>query len=139
MLAAGRSSFEFGRVKMGLSLLGKIHPRFRTPVNALLVNMCIGILALFTGRTAEVITLSVFGALTLYCISMISMIVLRKKEPGLERPFRVPLYPYFPLIALGIASVALVSVAIYNPGLCLLYLLIVGLCYGLFKIHQKLH
>ncbi len=139
MLAAGRSSFEFGRVKMGLAYLGRIHPRFKTPMNALMVNMVIGIVALLTGRTSEVIALSVFGALTLYCISMIALIRLRWKEPGLERPFRVPLYPYFPLIALTIALVALVSVAIYNPMLCLLYMLIVGLCYGLFKLHQKTH
>src|SRR5690349_22196901 len=64
ILAAGRSSLEFGRVKFAPAFLGKIHPRFRTPSNALLVNMVIGIIALLTGKTAEIITLSVFGALT---------------------------------------------------------------------------
>jgi amino acid transporter len=46
ILAAGRASFEFGRVKMAPSFLGKINPRFQTPSNALLVNMAIGIIAL---------------------------------------------------------------------------------------------
>ena len=137
MLAAGRSCFEFGRNKVGSAFLGKIHPRFKTPANALGVNMCIGILALFTGRTAEVITISVFGALTLYCISMLSVITLRRKEPGLERPFRVPLYPYFPIIAFGIALTALLAVAIYNFALCALYLLIIGVCFGIFKLRKK--
>jgi ethanolamine permease len=52
--------------------------------------MGIGIVTLLTGRTGEIITISVFGALTLYVISMISLLRLRKKEPTLERPFRVP-------------------------------------------------
>src|SRR5687768_5648672 len=65
ILAAGRSSFEFGRVKFAPSFLGKIHPKFQTPSNALLINMAIGIIALLTGKTSEIITISVFGALTL--------------------------------------------------------------------------
>lgn len=137
MLAAGRSSFEFGRVMLSSPLLGRIHPRFKTPANALIVNMGIGMLALFTGRTAEVITISVFGALTLYCISMLAVIALRKKEPELDRPFRIPYYPYFPIIAFTIALTALVAVAIYNLVLCLLYLLIIGVCFGIFKLRNK--
>ncbi len=137
MLAAGRSSFEFGRVMIGSPFLGKIHPKFKTPANALIVNMGIGIVALFTGRTGEVITISVFGALTLYCISMVSVIALRRKEPLLERPFRLPLYPYFPVIALVIALAALGAVAVYNLTLCSLYLLIIGVCFGIFKLRKR--
>src|SRR5688572_10240251 len=51
ILAAGRSSFEFGRVNYAPALLGKVHSRFQTPANALLVNMIIGIIALLSGRT----------------------------------------------------------------------------------------
>ena len=119
ILAAGRSSFEFGRVKFAPAFLGKIHPRFRTPSNALLVNMVIGIIALLTGKTAEIITISVFGALTLYIISMIALLRLRKKEPHLERPFKVPVYPAFPVIALVIALVSFVAMTIYNLKLAL--------------------
>jgi ethanolamine permease len=107
ILAAGRSSYEFGRIKFAPAFLGKIHSRFQTPSNALLVNMFIGIIALLTGKTSEIITISVFGALTLYIISMIALLRLRKKEPGLNRPFKVPLYPLFPITALLIALFSL--------------------------------
>ncbi|NOT76231.1 MAG: ethanolamine permease [Cyclobacteriaceae bacterium] len=137
MLAAGRATSEFGKVKLKSSFLGKIHPRFKTPANALVINMLIGIVALFTGRTGEVITISVFGALTLYSISMVSVIALRRKEPGLERPFQVPFYPIFPIVALILAIIALGAVAVYNPMLCLLYLLILGLCFGIFKLSNR--
>jgi len=137
ILAAGRSSFEFGRVKMAPAFLGKIHSRFQTPANALLMNMIIGVIALFTGKTAEIITISVFGALTLYIVSMIVLLQLRKKEPGLQRPFKVPMYPVFPVVALTIAVASLVAMTIYNLRLALVYFLLMGLCFVAFKIFQE--
>jgi len=136
MLAAGRSTFEFGRVGYAPAFLGKVHPRFQTPANALLVNMFLGIIALLTGKTSEIITISVFGALTLYIISMVAMLKLRKKEPDLPRPFRVPLYPFFPLVALVIACFSFVAVAMYNVKLVMIYFLILGLSYGVFKLRN---
>lgn len=134
ILAAGRSSFEFGRIKMAPAFLGKIHPRFQTPSNALLINMIIGIVALLTGKTAEIITISVFGALTLYIVSMVSLLQLRKKEPNLERPFKVPMYPVFPIVALVIAIVSLVAMTIYNLKLALVYFLLMSICFSAFKM-----
>ncbi len=136
MLAAGRSCFEFGKLKVGTSFLGRLHPRFATPANALVVNMLIGFLALLSGKTSEVITLSVLGALTLYCISMVGVIALRRKEPALERPFRVPWFPYFPMIALVLIVVALTAVVVYNLMLSLFYLLIIAMAFGIFKLQK---
>jgi ethanolamine permease len=99
--------------------------------------MVIGIIALVSGKTSEIITISVFGALTLYILSMISMLRLRKKEPALERPFRVPLYPYFPVTALLLASLSIIAMTIYNFGLALLYILGMALSFGLFKLLTK--
>ena len=136
ILAAGRSSFEFGRVRYAPAFLGKIHTRFKTPSNALLINMFIGIIALLTGKTAEIITISVFGALTLYIISMIALLQLRKKEPNLERPFKVPMYPAFPVIALVIAVISLVAMMIYSwqPGIIYFFLIVV--CFVFFKMFK---
>jgi ethanolamine permease len=138
ILAAGRASFEFGRVRFAPAQLGEIHPRFRTPVNALLFNMLIGILALTTGKTSEIITISVFGALTLYILSMISLLRLRKKEPGLNCPFRAPFYPASPLIALTIAGISFIAMTIYNFTLALVYFGILAGCFILFRLFGPL-
>lgn len=136
ILAAGRSSLEFGRVRYAPAFLGKVHSRFQTPANALLVNMGIGIIALLTGKTGEIITLSVFGALTLYIVSMVALLRLRQKEPQLQRPFKVPFYPAFPMVALLIAIISLTALIVFNTLLALLYFLILGICYSLFKMIQ---
>ncbi len=137
ILAASRATFEFGRVSYIPNTFGKIHPRFRTPANALVVNMVVGIIALLSGRTSEIITISVFGALTLYIVSMVTVLVLRKKEPALERPFRVPFYPYFPVIALVISLVSFIAMITLNIKLALIYFSILALSYIWFHFFVK--
>ncbi|MBK8500947.1 MAG: ethanolamine permease [Saprospiraceae bacterium] len=134
ILAAGRATFEFGRVGFAPRNLGLVHRKFKTPANALLVNMGIGIVALLTGKTSEIITIACFGALSLYIISMISLLVLRKKEPDLVRPFKVPFYPLSPIVALVIAAIAFVAIVVYNPILALIYLGLMSLTYIWFRI-----
>lgn len=138
ILAAGRSTLELGRERFVTPLVGVVNPRTKTPVNALVVNMLLGIVALLTGKTGEIITLACFGALTLYIVSMISFFALRKKRPDLERPFRTPLYPVFPAVALVIASVSLVALSVYNFYLLLIYLGIVGVGYVGFLRYQAM-
>ena len=137
ILAAGRATFEFGRVKYIPSLFGKVNARFKTPANALLINMVIGVFALLTGKTGDIITIAVFGALTLYVLSMISVIALRKKEPGMPRPFKVPFYPYFPIIALSIAFVSLIAMTTLYVKLALIYFGILALSYIWFNLTVK--
>jgi len=137
ILAAGRSTYEFGKVKYAPVILGKIHPKFKTPSNALIANMVIGIIALLSGKTSEIITISVFGALTLYILSMISMLLLRKKEPDLDRPFRVPFYPVFPITALVISAVSFIAMTVYNFALALFYILLMFISFVFFKLIKK--
>ncbi|HEY8733288.1 MAG TPA: ethanolamine permease [Puia sp.] len=137
ILSAGRSTYEFGKVKFAPGMLGRVHPIYKTPSNALLANMLIGLIALLSGKTSEIITISVFGALTLYILSMISMLKLRKKEPLLKRPFRVPLYPLFPVTALIIASISIIAMAIYNFKLALFYVLLMASSFGSFKLLKR--
>lgn len=137
ILAGGRATFEFGRVGYAPKQLGYLHRKFKTPTNALIANMFVGIIALFTGKTGEIITIACFGAITLYIISMVSLLALRKKEPQLKRPFMVPVYPVFPITALVIAGVAFVSMTYYNPMTAFIFLSLVGLSYVYFLAFLK--
>lgn len=137
LLAAGRSSYEFGKFGFAPEFVGRIHPRFKTPANALLINMVIGILALLTNKTGAIITIAVFGALSLYVFAMISLLVLRRNEPELERPYKTPFYPVLPFLALIISLVSLLFIAWYNKEIALAYLAIMAVSYLVFKIFYK--
>ena len=137
LLASGRASFEFGKIGNAPKLLGTIHPKFQTPANALICNAVLGIVIVCTGRTAEIIILSVFGAVTLYIISMLSLIRLRKNEPSLPRPFKVPFYPFTPIIALVLAILSLTALCYYNAFLATLYFGLLIFFYLAFKLFKR--
>ncbi|HEX8059829.1 MAG TPA: ethanolamine permease, partial [Cyclobacteriaceae bacterium] len=137
MLAAGRSTYEFCKAGYGPALLGRLHSRFKTPANALIINMFIGVAALLSGKTGEVITIAVFGALTIYIISMFSLLRLRRTHPGMDRPFRVPAYPIFPVIALIISSLSFIAVAVYNLKLLGIYVTLLTASFVIYKLARK--
>jgi ethanolamine permease len=127
LLAAGRATMALGRASYAPRVLGRIHPSTGTPVVALLANLVVGLIALATGQTAAIITISVFGALGLYILSMIALFVLRAREPELPRPFRAIGYPVVPAIALLLAVLCLIAVVYYNLTLALIFTGIVAL------------
>ncbi|PWA10817.1 ethanolamine permease [Flavobacterium laiguense] len=137
ILAGGRATMEFGKISYAPRFLGKVNEKFQTPSNALIVNMLLGIIALFTNKTGDIITIAVFGALSLYVLSMLSLLKLRQTEPELERPFVVPMYPILPIVALVIGLVSLVAMSYYNQTLALYYFGFIIISYILFKIFHK--
>ncbi len=117
-----RQLFAMARSGFLPAFMAAIHPKFKTPHWALLVGGLIGILALFTGTTDKVIILSALGAVVMYIVSMLSVLLLRKNQPLLHRPFKTPFYPYFPIIALALSVICLLAIIWYNPFLSLLFL-----------------
>ena len=133
ILVAGRALLEFGRVGYLPAAIGRTSPKFHTPVGGLLLCGAIGLLALATGKTGEIITLAAFGALTLYILSMLALLRLRKHEPELERPYRVRAYPLVPMVALLLATLCWIAMAISQPLLAAIFVGIVGASWALFE------
>jgi ethanolamine permease len=133
LLASGRASFEFGKIGNAPAFLGRVHRKFKTPANALVFNAALGIIILCTGKTGEIIIISVFGALSLYIVSMLALLKLRITEPALQRPFRVPFYPLTPMIALVLSVICLLSLCYYNWQLACYYIGILLLFFLVYK------
>jgi ethanolamine permease len=127
LLAAARATLELGRAGYAPPLLGSVHATSGTPRAALLANMGVGLLAIFSGRTAQIITLACFGALALYLFSMAALFRLRRAEPTLARPFRVPLYPVLPGLALLLSALCAVALIWSEPLVALTFLGLVAL------------
>ena len=81
----------------------------------------VSFVALFTGTTSQVVILSVMGAVLMYMMSMISLFVLRVKEPGLERPFASPFYPVFPALASLLLVITAIAITYYYLKLSLIF------------------
>jgi len=121
ILASSRQVFAMARSGYLPRFLSGISHRFKTPHWAIIIGGVISFIALFTGTTGQVVVLSVMGAVFMYMMSMVSLFILRKKEPGLDRPFASPFYPVFPAIALLISTVTLFAIIWFNAILSLFF------------------
>ncbi|MDB5979708.1 MAG: amino acid permease-associated region [Pseudomonas sp.] len=141
ILGYSRQFFALARAGYLPKSLAKLS-RFQTPHRAILAGGVIGIAAIYSDGlvnlqgmtlTAAMITMSVFGAIVMYIISMLSLFKLRKTEPLLERTFRAPGYPIVPGIALVLAVVCLIAMAWFNAliGVIFLGFMAVGFIYFL--------
>ncbi|WP_397448944.1 ethanolamine permease [Pseudomonas sp. NA-150] len=141
ILGYSRQFFALARAGYLPKSLAKLS-RFQTPHRAILLGGVIGIAAIYSdglinlqgmSLTAAMITMSVFGAIVMYIISMLSLFKLRKSEPLLERSFRAPGYPIVPGIALVLAIVCLIAMAWFNAliGAIFLGFMAVGFIYFL--------
>ncbi len=134
ILGYSRQLFALSRSRYLPGFLSRLSAKHQTPDWALIVGGLLGIVALCLGKTDQLVILSVLGAVVMYIMSMVALFVLRKKEPQLKRPFKVPLYPWCPLIALLLSVLSLVAIMYYNPWLSLLFFAGLALVLFLFVI-----
>ena len=132
-LGYSRQLFALARAGYLPPFLASVNARFQTPHWSLIIGGLIGLAALFSGTTGEIITLSVLGALVMYIVSLLSLFRLRRTEPTLVRPYSTPFYPAVPAIALGLSVVCLVAIIYYNPGLALIFGGLLGVSWVLFR------
>ena len=117
--------------------LATLNQRFRTPHWALLAGGAVGLIALFAGKTDDIIVFSVLGAMVMYLTSLASLFRLRQTEPHLERPFKTPFYPWVPLLSLGLAVLCLVAIVYFNLTLSLFFLGLLSVTLVLFLWTRK--
>ena len=70
---------------------------------------------LFIGGFSQLFTYVIFGGWIFYALAVLSVIALRRKEPALPRPFRVPGYPAVPLLFAATALAIVVNTLIATP------------------------
>lgn len=130
VFAGARISYATGRDHRLFSVLGEWHSGTGTPIRALLFQGVMAIaLILILGSFLNTLLYTAAPVYLFYLATNMSVIVLRRKDPARERPFRVWGYPITPLIFSATCGFLAYSAVIYKPWVALsaLVLLLAGL------------
>lgn len=130
VFAGARISYAVGADHRLFAWLGRWHPRLGTPAAALLLQGAIAVtLILALGSFVNAVLYTAATVYSFYLGSTLAAIVLRRKEPRVERPYRVVGYPFTPLVFAGACVFLIYSAVVYKPWIALISsgLLLAGL------------
>ena len=118
MIVGARTNFAVGRDWPQLHWLGRWEGARGVPAVALYAQSALALALVVLGgslrsgfQTMVDYTAPVFWTFFLLCT--LALIVLRRKEPAAERPFKVPLYPLLPLLFAAVCAYMLWSLLVY--------------------------
>jgi APA family basic amino acid/polyamine antiporter len=91
LIGVSRLTYSMGQHRQLPEGLRQVHPKYRTPYIAILIFSVIAIITLIPGKTDFLATLYSFGAMLSFTIAHVSVIQLRRRHSGEERPWKPPL------------------------------------------------
>jgi basic amino acid/polyamine antiporter, APA family len=138
--------FQLGqpRILMAMSrdgLLGpwfsRIHPRYRTPhVTTILTGVFVAFFSAIA-NIDEIVQLTNIGTLFAFVLVSIGILVLRVREPGRPRKFRVPFSPWTPLLGIAMCLVLMSGLPVLTWLRFFLWLLAGLVIYFLYGIRKS--
>ncbi len=108
ILTGPRAYFAMARDGVFFSSVGRVHPYFKTPALAVLVQGALSIVLAVSGTYEQLYAYVIFSACIFYGAAVIAVLVLRRHRPNLERPYRLWGSPIVP-IAFALAALAIVA------------------------------
>jgi len=114
-LTAPRVYFAMARDGLFFRRLAEIHPRFGTPAFSIVTSSAWAALLAVTGTFEQLLTYVVFVGWAFYALGAASIFYYRRHQPDAVRPFRVPGYPWTPLLFVLSAVFIVVSTILGQP------------------------
>jgi APA family basic amino acid/polyamine antiporter len=114
-LAGARVYYAMSHDGLFFKSVGKLHPRYKTPVAGLMVQACWTALLCVSGSYSQLLDYIIFAVLVFYILTIVGLFVLRFKRPDAPRPYRALGYPVLPAIYLLMAAWICVVLLRYKP------------------------
>jgi basic amino acid/polyamine antiporter, APA family len=114
-LAGARVYYAMSHDGLFFKSVGKLHPRYKTPVAGLLVQACWTALLCVSGSYSQLLDYIIFAVLLFYILTIVGLFVLRFKRPDVPRPYKALGFPVLPTIYLVMAAWICVVLLRYKP------------------------
>ncbi|MDP6400348.1 MAG: amino acid permease, partial [Candidatus Marinimicrobia bacterium] len=137
ILVGPRVSYAMAKDHLFFSRAADVHPKFHTPGNAIMIQGFWAAILTLSGTFEELITLVVFVNFMMWIAASSTVFVLRKKQPDLERPYKVWGYPYVPAFFIIFSMAIMVNTFFSAPGQSLLGLALTLLGVPVYFYWQK--
>ena len=108
LMMSARVYYAMAREKLFFSRLKNVHPRFRTPGPSLIVQAIWTSVLILSGTFDQLTDMLIFVSWIFYAAAALSVVVLRRKMPDHERPYRVWGYPAVPVLFIVFAMIYVV-------------------------------
>jgi APA family basic amino acid/polyamine antiporter len=115
ILAGARVYYAMAKDRLFFSKAGEVHPKYRTPVFALMVQLAWIILLSLSGSYGQLLDYIIFAVLIFYILTIAGLFRLRQTRPDAERPYRAIGYPLLPAIYILMALFIDVVLLLYKP------------------------
>jgi APA family basic amino acid/polyamine antiporter len=118
-------------------VFSEIHPKFRTPYKSnWLFFLFIGIFAAFV--PGDVVgDMTSIGTLFAFVLVCLGIIIMRKTDPGISRPFRTPFVPLVPLLGAAVCLAMIFGLGMHNWMRLVVWLLIGFMIYFTYSIKNS--
>ncbi|MGC2636753.1 MAG: amino acid permease [Acidobacteriaceae bacterium] len=114
-LAGARVYYAMSRDGLFFKAAGKLHPRWHTPVAAIIAQAAWTCLLCVSGSYSQLLEFIICTELIFYILTIASLFVLRRKRPHAERPYRAIGYPVLPALYIVMAAWICVVLLRYKP------------------------
>jgi len=115
ILSGARVYYAMAKDGLFFRKVGELHPKYRTPVVSLMVQMVWTCILCVSGSYGQLLDYIVFAVLVFYILTIVALFVLRVKRPNAERPYRAIGYPVLPAIYIVMALFIDVVLLRYKP------------------------
>jgi APA family basic amino acid/polyamine antiporter len=103
-LAGARVYYAMSQDGLFFKSVGKLHPRYKTPVAGLLVQAVWTMLLCVSGSYGQLLDYIMFAVLVFYILTIAGLFVLRVKRPDAARPYKALGYPVLPALYIAMAA-----------------------------------
>ena len=117
VLTTPRMYYAMARDGLFFQKLTSVHPRFGTPVFAIVALTGWGALLAASGTFSQLLTYAVFTGWIFYAGGALAVMALRRSAPNATRPFRVPGYPMTPVLFVVAAIALVINTIVTQPGI----------------------
>lgn len=116
VLSGARVYYAMAEDGLFFQSVRKVDPVHRTPYVSLWVQCLWACLLTLTGRYNDLLDYVIFAVLLFYVLTIAGLFVLRRTQPGLERPYRAFGYPLLPALYIAVAGGIEILLLIYKPS-----------------------